>query len=299
MKHLLILSVVATLALTACKSESEAGKAVEAAANAATEAASEAVNDVKDVAAGATAAVVEGAEEATKAVVEGAENVAENVTETAEKAVDKAADVVAGGAYETDQERLGYAFGHQFAKNLVAGDLKDAVSADALSAAIKDSLDGKEPRMTQEEMRAAVEKYQTDLQAKAAAAAEENKAKGEAFLAENKGKDGVVTTESGLQYKVIEEGKGASPTEDKSVEVNYKGTLVDGTVFDSSYDRGQSATFPLNGVIPGFTEGLKLMKEGGKYVLYIPSDLAYGVQAPPTIGSNQTLIFEVELIAVK
>jgi len=228
-----------------------------------------------------------------------AEEKAAEVTETVTEAVDSVKEAATPSAFSTDQEKLGYAFGHQFAKNLVAGKLQDEVSAETLSQAIKDALSGAEPKMTDEEMRAAVEGFQAKAQAKAAAEAEAAKAKGTEFLAANKDKKGVVTTESGLQYIMVEEGKGTTPTDDKSVEVNYKGSLIDGTGFDSSYDRGQSATFPLNGVIPGFTEGLKLMKEGGKIKLFIPSDLAYGVQAPPSIGPNQALIFEVELIAVK
>lgn len=122
----------------------------------------------------------------------------------------------------------------------------------------------------------------------------------EIFLIANKNKPGVKTLPSGLQYKVIVDGKGAMPTDNDLVTVNYEGKLVDGTVFDSSYKRGQPATFPVMGVIPGWTEALKLMKEGSKWELYIPASLAYGEQgAPPAIGSNKTLIFVVELLKVK
>lgn len=240
------------------------------------------------------------AETVTEGTVDAVKDAASGAVENATGAVKDAADKVkTTTAFSTEKEKLGYAFGHQFAKNLVAGNLQETISAETLTQAIKDSLSGAEPKMTDEEMRVAVEGYQTRMQAEAAAEAEASKAKGGEFLAENKSKEGVVTTESGLQYIVLEEGKGAAPSDGKNVEVNYKGSLIDGTVFDSSYDRGQSATFPLDGVIPGFTEGLKLMKEGGKVKLFIPSDLAYGVKAPPSIGPNQTLIFEVELIAVK
>ena len=325
MKHLLILPLAATLALGACNSEDKAANVVEAVAektaavtDKVAETAQDAVSSAKEVAVDAKDAVVDtagsvkdavvettqdvasGAKEvavdAKDAVVDTAGNVKDAVVETAQ--VETAQDVIAP-AFSTEQEKLGYAFGHQFARNLVASNLTDAISADAMAQAIKDSLSGAEPKMTDQEMQAAVQNYQTKLQAEAAAKAEEAKAQGTEFLAANKDKPGVVTTESGLQYIIEEEGKGATPTDDQSVEVNYKGTLIDGTVFDSSYDRGQSATFPLNGVIPGFTEGLKLMKEGGKIKLFIPSDLAYGVQAPPAIGPNQALIFEVELIAVQ
>jgi FKBP-type peptidyl-prolyl cis-trans isomerase FkpA len=129
--------------------------------------------------------------------------------------------------------------------------------------------------------------------------AEENKATGEAFLAENAKKPGVVTTASGLQYKVITEGTGASPSATSTVSVHYKGTTIQGKEFDSSYKRGAPASFPLNRVIPGWTEGLQLMKEGGKSTLYIPSNLAYGERSVGAdIGPNETLIFEVELVKV-
>jgi FKBP-type peptidyl-prolyl cis-trans isomerase FklB len=127
----------------------------------------------------------------------------------------------------------------------------------------------------------------------------ENKSAGEEFLAANKLKPGVVTLPDGLQYKVIKEGTGPKPTGSDTVKVHYAGTLIDGTEFDSSYKRGQPATFPVNGVIPGWTEALKLMKVGSTWELYIPSSLAYGANgAPPIIGPNQTLIFKVELLDI-
>ncbi len=128
----------------------------------------------------------------------------------------------------------------------------------------------------------------------------ENKAAGEAFLAENGKKDNIVTTASGLQYEIIEPGEGASPSASDSVTVHYKGTTIDGNVFDSSYDRGAPATFPLNRVIAGWTEGLQLMKEGAKYRFFIPAELAYGERgAGRAIGPNSTLIFDVELLKVR
>ncbi|MBT8114426.1 MAG: FKBP-type peptidyl-prolyl cis-trans isomerase, partial [Arenicella sp.] len=126
----------------------------------------------------------------------------------------------------------------------------------------------------------------------------QNKAKGEAYLVENKGKEGVIVTESGLQYQVLREGKGKSPTQEGSAKVHYRGTLIDGTAFDSSYERNEPATFPVAGLIPGFTEGLLLMKEGAKYRLVIPSDIAYGERASGPIGPNEVLVFEVELLEV-
>jgi FKBP-type peptidyl-prolyl cis-trans isomerase len=130
--------------------------------------------------------------------------------------------------------------------------------------------------------------------------AEENAAAGKAFLEENAKKEGVLTLESGLQYKVLEEGNGTSPAEDDIVTVHYKGTLVDGTEFDSSYSRNEPATFPVNGVIKGWTEALQKMKTGDHWMIYIPAELAYGErQAGPTIGPNSTLIFDVTLLSIQ
>lgn len=126
-----------------------------------------------------------------------------------------------------------------------------------------------------------------------------NQAQGDAFLKANKKKPGVITTEDGLQYKILTAGKGEKPTDTDSVTVDYEGKLINGTVFDSSYQRGQPATFPVNGVIPGWTEALKLMPVGSTWELYIPAQLAYGEQgAPPSIGPNETLIFKVKLIGI-
>jgi FKBP-type peptidyl-prolyl cis-trans isomerase FklB len=159
--------------------------------------------------------------------------------------------------------------------------------------------------MTDEEVKTAISGLQKDLQAKqqerAKVQGEKNKKEGEAFLAQNKTKAGVKTLPSGLQYKVITEGKGKTPKANDTVTVQYKGTLIDGTEFDSSYKRGQPATFPVNGVIKGWTEALQLMKEGSKWQLFIPADLAYGASGTPggPIGPNAVLIFDVELVSIK
>lgn len=139
---------------------------------------------------------------------------------------------------------------------------------------------------------------QRNPQAQAQGGGEENKKEGEAFLAKNKERKGVKTTASGLQYEVLQKGKGASPTPSDKVTVHYKGNLIDGSTFDSSYDRGQPATFSVGGVIKGWTEALQLMKIGAKWKLFIPPNLAYGERGRPSIPPNATLIFEVELISI-
>lgn len=199
-----------------------------------------------------------------------------------------------------DKAKESYSVGYQFGQNLKK--LETDLDAEVLSAAIRDALSGKESRLTDEEMRAAVASLQertvAAMQASIKEKAQKNLAEGEKFLAENKTKEGVKTTDSGLQYKVLEEGEGPSPKAGDTVTVHYRGTLVDGTEFDSSYQRGEPATFPLTGVIPGWTEALQLMKKGSKWVLFIPSELAYGERgAGNRIPPNSTLIFEVEMIS--
>jgi FKBP-type peptidyl-prolyl cis-trans isomerase FklB len=193
---------------------------------------------------------------------------------------------------------LGLDMGTSLKKNLVDVDIE------ILARGIKDALSGAKPIMTEQEMKETIVALQKDLQARqqeqVKALAEKNKKEGEAFLAANKKKQGVITMPSGLQYKILTDGKGKSPTAADTVTVNYKGTLIDGTEFDSSYKRGQPATFTVNGVIPGWAEALQLMKEGSKWQLYVPSNLAYGERgAGGAIGPNAVLIFEVELISIK
>lgn len=174
------------------------------------------------------------------------------------------------------------------------------LNPDALLAGLKDALSGKTPALTENELKETMEAWSKQMEDKQKVAGEKNAADATKFLAENKKKDGVKTTASGLQYKVMKDGAGAQPKETDTVTVNYRGTLINGTEFDSSYKRGQPATFPVNGVIKGWTEALQLMKPGSKYQLFIPADLAYGARAVgPDITPNSALIFEVELLEVK
>jgi FKBP-type peptidyl-prolyl cis-trans isomerase FklB len=193
---------------------------------------------------------------------------------------------------------IGYDIGETFKKQ------KIEVNVDALVAGLTEAMSGKEAAMTKEDREKTLQTFQKEMMEKQVAASKEagakNQAEGEKFLAENKKKDGVKTTASGLQYKVLKEGSGESPKETDTVVTNYRGTLIDGTEFDSSYKRNEPATFPVNRVIKGWTEALQLMKPGAKYQLFIPSSLAYGERgAGQQIGPNATLIFEVELLSVK
>ena len=170
-----------------------------------------------------------------------------------------------------------------------------------LAAGLADAMAG-EAKLTDEQVGMVLQAMQQEVQQRqqeeTARQGEENAKKSKEFLAKNKSAEGVMTTPSGLQYKVITPGSGAKPTAASTVRVHYTGTLIDGKKFDSSVDRGQPAEFPLANVIPGWTEGLQLMPVGAKYMFYIPTELAYGAQAPPSIGPNQTLIFEVELLEI-
>jgi FKBP-type peptidyl-prolyl cis-trans isomerase FklB len=203
---------------------------------------------------------------------------------------------------KTQKDKLSYVVGLDMGNSLKKNMID--VNPEIVAQGIKDALSGEKPLMTEQEMKETIMALQKDLQAKqqeqAKALAEKNKKEGEAFLAENKKKQGVITMPSGLQYKILTVGKGKSPKATDTVTVNYKGTLIDGTEFDSSYKRGQPATFAVNGVITGWTEALQLMKEGSKWQMFIPSNLAYGERgAGGAIGPNAVLIFEVELISIK
>ncbi len=199
---------------------------------------------------------------------------------------------------KTTEQRISYLVGMNYGQQMKADNLP--LDEAAFMQAIRDAFSGTPSRLTQEEAQATIAAFQEQRQAAAQQAAAENKKAGEAFLTANRNKPGVKETDSGLQYKVIKAGTGKQPTSTDTVSVHYRGTLIDGTEFDSSYRRGQPASFPVNGVIPGWQEALPMMKEGAKWELYIPSDIAYGERgAGGTIGPNSTLVFEVELLEVK
>ena len=203
---------------------------------------------------------------------------------------------------DSHQAQVSYIIGRDLARNFAQQGLD--LDVDTLAEALKEGLQGLPSRMTQEQMQAAMQQLQAQLgpdddQTDQDPNAMNNKAEGEAFLAQNATKSGVTTLPSGLQYEVITQGTGRKPTLGSSVTTHYHGTLINGTVFDSSYQRGQPATFPVNGVIAGWTEALQLMPEGSKYRLYIPSDLAYGKRgAGRDIPGDTALIFDVELVKV-
>lgn len=196
---------------------------------------------------------------------------------------------------KTDPEKNGYSVGYDVGRSIKRQIM--GVDTDSVARGLKDGVNGAAPVLPDAEMQ---QRFAAVRQESAQKILEKNKQDGEAYLAKNKGAKGVKTTASGLQYKVITAGKGKQPTADDTVTVNYRGTLIDGTEFDSSYKRNQPATFPVKGVIPGWTEALQLMKEGSKWMLVIPSSLAYAERgAGNMIGPNSTLVFEVELLSIK
>jgi len=198
---------------------------------------------------------------------------------------------------KSQQQKVGYIIGH----NIGSGFHRDELDLDfnAFVAGIKDGMAGKDSKLTPEQVTAAQQAFQKAMQAKQEAKAAKLAEVGQKFLENNKKRKGVITTKSGLQYEVLKKGSGKTPTKESQVTTHYTGTLVDGTKFDSSVDRGEPATFPVTGVIKGWTEALQLMKEGDKWKLYIPYELAYGAQGrPPSIPPAATLIFEIELIKV-
>ena len=203
--------------------------------------------------------------------------------------------------FKDAKQRISYSIGADIGANLKRQDLD--VDPKALAAGIADALAGK-TAMSDAEMKQVLNDFRTDMmakmQAKQKVAGEQNLKEGEAFLAANAKKEGVKTTASGLQYKVVKAGKGKTPQATDSVKVHYHGTLTDGTVFDSSVERGEPVVFGVSEVIPGWTEALKLMKEGDKWQVFIPANLAYGERgAGQKIGPNSTLVFDVELLSIE
>jgi FKBP-type peptidyl-prolyl cis-trans isomerase FklB len=195
------------------------------------------------------------------------------------------------------KDKISYIIGRDMAANLQKQGIE--VEAEAFVQGMKEAMSGKPSVLSQAEVQQAMMALQQEVSQKQQSKSSGNKKAGEDFLAQNKNKDGVKTLPSGLQYQVLEPGKGKSPSKSDNVTTHYHGTLIDGTVFDSSYERGQPATFPVNGVIAGWTEALQLMQEGAKWRLFIPSNLAYGSRgAGNDIGPDSTLIFDVELISV-
>jgi FKBP-type peptidyl-prolyl cis-trans isomerase len=203
---------------------------------------------------------------------------------------------------KTDKDKVSYALGMNLGANLK----RDSVDIDPtiFLRALKDTVGGGKTLLTESEARAALTQLQTAIRGKQMEkmkfAGEANKKEGDSFLAANKTKEGIITLPSGLEYKVLTQGTGPKPAATDTVVCNYRGTLVNGTEFDSSYKRGQPATFPVNGVIKGWTEALQLMPVGSKWQLFLPAELAYGERGPsPEIGPNATLIFEVELLSIQ
>ncbi len=209
------------------------------------------------------------------------------------------------------EQRFSYVFGMNIGEQMKQMQSQEVeVDLESFERGLRDIYEGKDPQLSEEEVQLTIETFQTqqqekqmamqaERQAEMEAAGSKNQAEGEAFLAANKEKEGVVALESGLQYKIITAGSGPKPSATDTVTVHYRGRLLDGTEFDSSYSRNQPASFGLNQVIPGWTEGVQLMSEGAKWEFYIPSELAYGPGGSGQIGPNSTLIFEVELIKAK
>ncbi len=213
-----------------------------------------------------------------------------------------AAESQSASTLTTQKDKVSYALGMNLGVNLHRQSVE--VDPKVLLQGLEDGMAGGKTQLSEDQARATLMELQNDIrkkqQEKMQQAGESNKKEGDAFLAANKGKEGVVALPSGLQYKVMTAGTGPKPAASDSVVCNYRGTLIDGTEFDSSYKRGQPATFPVGGVIKGWTEALQLMPVGSKWQLFVPSELAYGEQgAGANIGPNATLIFEVELLSIQ
>lgn len=201
---------------------------------------------------------------------------------------------------DTMEKKISYIFGYNVARQTMRTEFY--LDPDILSQAIRDVHSGAEPRFTEEEIAATIQAWRTEERARAQElqnkAAEENIAAGKAFLEENAKQEGVVQTESGLQYKVLQAGEGASPSDTDKVKVHYRGTLLDGTEFDSSYKRNEPAEFVVGRLIPGWIEALQIMKEGDKFEIYVPANLGYGPGGTGNIPPNSTLKFEMELLEI-
>ena len=198
---------------------------------------------------------------------------------------------------KTDKDKFSYALGMNFGENFRKQGLD--VDPALFSKAFSEAFSAGKTAMTEEDMKAALTAAAQEIRKKQGEKAQQAQADGEKFLAENKAKEGVVTLPSGLQYKILKQGTGEKPALDDTVVCNYKGTLINGSEFDASEKHGGPATFPVKGVIAGWTEALQLMPAGSKWQLFVPSNLAYGAQGPPDIGPNATLIFEVELVSIQ
>ena len=200
----------------------------------------------------------------------------------------------------TEKEQISYTIGMAMGKQLA--EIKDEVNLDTVVKAMRAQMADEKLLLSEDQAKTIFDDFGQKMQAKQIAKmmaeAKSNQEKGDRFLAENAKKPGITTTASGLQYQVLTAGTGAKPGAKDGVKVHYKGTLLDGKGFDSSYERGEPAVMPLEGVIPGWQEGIQLMPVGSKYKFWIPSNLAYGEQAPPMIGPNQVLVFEVELLDI-
>ncbi len=200
--------------------------------------------------------------------------------------------------FKTDKQKFSYTAGYQIGQNLKRQNLD--LDSKTFSQGVQDAISDAKPRLKTEEMQAAVQSQQKKDMEKQEVLMKKNLEAGQAFLEANKKKEGVIALPSGLQYKVITEGKGKQPKSTDSVIAHYRGTLTNGTEFDSSYKRNEPATFPVAGVIKGWQEALPLMKEGSKWQVYIPADLAYGPRgAGAAIGPNEALVFDIELLSVK
>lgn len=211
--------------------------------------------------------------------------------------------------FKTEDDRVSYSLGHSMGSSFKRDEIN--VNLELFQAGVEDGFTGGKQVLSEEEIRETMTAFQQKMRAKKQVEfkkrmeerkkqGEINQEKGNAFLEANKSKEGIVTTESGLQYKIIEKGTGGSPKPTDTVKCHYKGTTIDGKEFDSSYGRGEPATFALNRVIKGWTEGLQLMKEGGKWQFFVPAELAYGERGVgQNIGPNEVLVFEVELLAIE